>query len=314
MDSVDSNVDLELIAAFIDGRVSDEDRARVVKLLADSDEALELYAHAFRERQAALDVKVLPLARPHRRWQWKVIVPVAAAAALAIVMVPRLTGRHSQPLSAREYAMELGRDARFADGLREGWQERGWSVTRGAGASPEANSTRQAGTPQESRLAFRLGARSVDLDVAIQRQDTALANLLTGEILETLGSVAYSEPVVTTYRELRSRLAIDTRARLIERASGAEGDMRDLLNSPSFAFGQWAAAAELAARTHDASFFESGHGTDFIRATARAGALVGDDSAALRSIDDTRMRHGLDDRALDAVHEVLKATIRRRGG
>lgn len=313
MDSVDSNVDLELIAAFIDGRVSGEDRARVVKLLADSDEALELYAHALREHHARSDVKVVPIARPRRWTQWKVLVPLVAAAGLAIVTVPRLTGRHTQTLMASGYVAELGRDARFADGLREGWQERGWSVTRGAGTSREPTGSRLAGTPQESRLAFRLGVRTVDLDVAIERGDTALANQLAGEILETLHSVLYSEPVATTYTELKSRLATDSRERLIDRASEAERDVRDLLNSPSFAFGQWAAAAELAARTHHGSFFESSHGTDFIRSTAQVG-LFQDDSAALRTIDDTRMKQGLDGRTLEAVDEVLKATIRRRGG
>ena len=61
MDSIDSSQDLELIAAFIDGRLSAEERARAMKLLADSDEALELFASALRHQADAPDVKVVPI-------------------------------------------------------------------------------------------------------------------------------------------------------------------------------------------------------------------------------------------------------------
>src|SRR5512133_1079861 len=90
MDSISTNVDLELLAALIDGRLSGEERARALKLLANSDEALELYAQTL---QHSAGVQVVPITSARRWRQWKVMVPVAAAAALAIVMVPRLIGR-----------------------------------------------------------------------------------------------------------------------------------------------------------------------------------------------------------------------------
>lgn len=313
MKSIDSNVDLELIAAFIDGRVSGEDRVRAVKLLAESDEALEILAHATREHEARSDIKVVPIARPPRWRQWKVIVPVLAAAGIAIVTVPRLN-RQPQAVLANQYALELARDPRFTTGLREGWDQRGWAVTRGAGAVREAVGTRQAGSPQEARLAFRLGVRTLDLQVALLRGDTALAGILTGEITAILNSILYADPVAVAYNQLKSQLTTATRAQLIERASNAERELRDLLNAPSFEYGQWVAAAELAAKTHDASFFESGHGTEFIRSTSKPGALVAADSDALRRIDATRARQGFDDRGLDDVHEVLQNIIRIHGG
>ena len=73
--------------------------------------------------------------------------------------------------------MELTQDPRFTGGLRPGWDQR-WAVTRGGESPLDAPGTRPAGSAQESRLAFRLGVRSVDLQIALPRGDTALAGTL----------------------------------------------------------------------------------------------------------------------------------------
>jgi hypothetical protein len=309
MDSIDPNADLELIAAFIDGKLAGEDRARVVKLLAESDEALEVFATALAE-QHANRVSVVPITRARRWRQWRVIVPVAAAAGLATLFVPKLVGRGASPVLANEYATELERGPRFATGLPSGWEQRGWSVTRGA-PSPDVGG--RPNSAAESRLAFRLGVRSIDLQVALRRGDTALAGRLTDEVLETLKSVGFSEAAAASYAELRSKLATELVGRSLERASGAERQLRDLLRSPSFSFGEWVGAADLAARSRDAAFFDSPHGTRFVRSSIPAGGLAADDSAALGSIE-ARLRQGRDERALDEVHEVLQTIIRRRAG
>src|SRR4051794_9212414 len=114
MDPIDGNVvDLELLAAFIDGRLSGEERGRAVKMLADSDEALELFASTLRERQMS-DVKVVPIITARRWGRWKIVLPVAAAAAIAVVMVPRMSGPGRSSALANQYAMELTKDPRFA--------------------------------------------------------------------------------------------------------------------------------------------------------------------------------------------------------
>ena len=88
--------------------------------------------------------------------------------------------------------------------------------------------------------------------------------------------------LAASYTELKSQLAIDPVARSLERASAAERELRDLLGSPSSAFGQWVGAADLAAQMHDASFFESSHGTRFIQSAMPAGSLAAEDVEALR--------------------------------
>jgi hypothetical protein len=307
MHSTDPNADLELLAALIDGRLSGEERARAVKLLAESDESLEVFANVVRDQRAE-GAKVIPM-RPSRRWnQWKIYVPVAAAAAVAIIMIPRLVNRLGTESLAARYAMELTDAPHFSDALREGWTERGWSVTRGVGREAP-------GTPLavEPKYVFRLGVRSVDLQVSLRRGDTALAARLTNEMIATLSNVQMAEDVSLGYDELKTRISTDGIDRSIERASSLEEDLRERVGNPSlFAFGQWTSAAELAARTRDTSFFESERGIRYIQSAMPAGTLTKDDADALRSID-SLVTQGLDDRSFDDVQAKLQAVIRNRG-
>ena len=311
MDPIESNVDLELIAALIDGRLSGEERARAVKLLADSDDALEIFASSLRREQETPDVKVVPITTARRWRQWKLMVPIAAAAVLAIL--PTLVSRGPQAVLASEYAVALTQDPHFASGLRSDWDQRPWTVTRGAETSRGTTGTRPVGSPAESKLAFRLGVRSLDLQVALRRGDTALARRLTNEVLGNLNAVEYAESAAARYTQLKSRLATEPLTRSIERASEAEGELRELLRSPSFAYGQWVGAAELAAQTHDGAFFQSSRGTRFVRSTIPEGGLAAEDADALRSIDSLTTQ-GLSDQALDEIDGVLQKIIRRRAG
>jgi hypothetical protein len=310
MHSTDTNADLELLAALIDGRLSGEEKARAMKLLAESDEALELFANAVRD-QPVEDVKVVPI-RTARRWnQWKVFVPVAAAAAIALVFVPRLVGRLGHETVATQYAMELTRDPRLANSLRPGWDARGWTVTRGR--EREAPGTPRGGSHVESKYVFRLGVRSVDLQVSLRRGDTAQASRLTSEVITTLDNVVLAEVVSAGYGDLRSRLSTDAIDQSIERASQLEDDLRDFLGAPPlFTFGQWTGAAELAAQTRNTAFFESDHGVRYIQSAMPAGVLTTEDTDALRAID-ARVSQGLDERAFDDVQARLQAVIQRRG-
>jgi hypothetical protein len=310
MNSIDDTDDLELLAAFIDGRLSDAERARALALLAKSDDALEIFGDTLRAQHSPA-LTVVPISRAHRWRQWRVIVPVAAAAALAFLVVPKLIGPGAHGGYANELAMELAHDPRFAGALGEGWDERGWTVTRGA-PMRDAASMPRAGSSTEDRLAFRLGARSLDLQVALQRGDTALGARFTNEIVETLGAFGFQELVSARYTDLKARLAADAPARSVERALAAERELRDLVKSPLYVYGQWAGAAELAARTHDAAFFTSSHGTRFLRSSVPASILTAEDADALQFID-ARVSRGLDERALDDVHARLQSIIRRRG-
>jgi hypothetical protein len=307
MDSNTSDLDLELIAALLDGRLSGDERVRAVKLLSDSDEALEIFAAASEQRQASeSDDNVVPIPPLWRRWY--VVVPVAAAAVLSVVFVPRLMTRRSDGVLGTQYASALSQSPRFATGLAPGWDEHGWTVTRGAEPPPAGQ---PPGGAAESKVTFRLGVRSFDLDVTLRRADTVAARRLTQEIVSMLGAVAYSESVSAGYNELASRLSIEPPAQSIERADAAERELRELLDgTPWYAFGVWTGAASLAAQLRDTSFFNSSHGASFIRSSFPS-ALSPEDSATLRLIDD-RVRAGPSAQGFDDIRTALQATIRRR--
>jgi len=315
MDSVDSNVDLELIAAFIDGRVSGEERSRAMKLLAESDEALELFANALRVQRDTAQSNVVPIATARRWRRWAAAVPFAAAAVLAVVLVPRLIGRHEQS-PALQYAMAAtgGESGGSTARLSPGWEQRGWSVTRGVGGSPlESPRSERGHSTSELRSTFRLGVRSVDLQVALARGDTALAGRLTNEILGNLTAIGFSETIAVNYAELRSRLAREPVERSSERASNAERKLRAFLDSSTFMFGQWIGAAELAARTHNKSFFESSLGKRGLRSAIEADGAGAEDAEVLRSIE-ARLTQAPSNQGLDDVHGILQTIIQRRGG
>jgi hypothetical protein len=309
MDSTDSNMDLELIAALLDGRLSGEERARAIKLLADSDEALQVFATALREQQTSQPVVADPVVVPiasRRRRSWVTFVPVAAAAVLAIVLVPTILRRTSQPITGRTYAVQLGSDSRFTARLPAGWDQRGWSVVRGQAERPRVATNKAL----EDRTEFRLGVRSVDVQVALARGDTARAGRIIDEIVELLRSVELSQGVMDRYTQLRKGLAVDSLAQSIARSSEVERDLRELLRSSSLEFGQWIAAADLAAQTHDAAFFES-HGAQFVRSRFGTAGLTPNDTTDLRAID--AHLNPPTDQDLDVVHTILGRVIRRRG-
>src|SRR5262249_10105322 len=85
--------DPDLVAAFIDGRLSGAERDRVVRLLAESEAAFEIYADAVRARGDLHADGIVPLPdprpepRPRPQW-WMVGAPIAAAAALVIAVLP----------------------------------------------------------------------------------------------------------------------------------------------------------------------------------------------------------------------------------
>lgn len=299
MDPTDSNLDIELLAALIDGRLSGAERERALKLLATSDEALELFAHSLHE-QRATDAKVIPI-QSARRWrQWKVVVPIVAAAGLGFVLLPRLTGSTDRAASI-QYAVQLESDSRFAGALRPGWDQHGWSVSRGV------DDTRSAPEP---RFVFRLGVRSVDLQIALRKGDTALASSLIDEISQTLDDIKFTDVIAAKYEELKAHLATESPARLATRAADAEIEMSGFLKSPLVGLGQWLAAADLAAQTRETSFFAPKYGTAFIRARMPSGALDAQDRSDLQAID-SRLAQGSDEAAFNDVHVILQRMIQR---
>ena len=100
MQSSENDIDLELIAALIDGRLAGAERKRAIELVSSSEAALEIYTDALRVQADLAPEKVVALV-PRRQAgtrRWLAIAPLAAAAVLLIAIVPTVKARRDQAL------------------------------------------------------------------------------------------------------------------------------------------------------------------------------------------------------------------------
>jgi hypothetical protein len=256
-------IDPEQLAALLDGRLDERQRAEVMARLAESPEAFEAYADAVAivgevERGSRADATVgtgagstdvIPLKTSDRtpsrlrvaRWQW-----LAAAAVIAGVAVLPLMRRAGGP-SAGELDPGTFVEALSNEdaGLPAGWNGRPWSTTRSAGDPLTA----------EAR-AVRIGAQLVDLELAVRAGDTAVVAEVAGEIAALLEPIPGSGPVASLFRGLSQQTAYRTEQpeSLLERASEAA---TQLAGRDHVRLGALLEASRIAAARQDGGFFRS---------------------------------------------------------
>ena len=302
--------DPDLVAAFIDGRLSGAERERVVRLLADSEEAFEIYADAVRARRDlhADAIVPFPAARPVpiRRPRWLTAgAPLAAAAALLIAVLPRVLSNPAATfeMRAESIAQPLTDRPQLAMALRSALDEPRWSATRG-GVSTFVDST----------AALRLGARATDLQVALAVGDRERASRVAAEMVELLDSVNLSDAARAEYGDLRQRITSgDSIGSINTAAATADERLRDFLNSRWYGIGKWLAAGELAARTHSADFFKSSETARFLEAAIRSGGFAPDEVEALRQVEGVAKR-GIAENEFETVRETFAKLIHRHAG
>ena len=310
-------VDLELIGALMDGRLTGAERERAIKLLGESEAAFEVYTDAVRaradleaeeeadpEEQEEEDNAVVPINRWLGRRLW-VGVP-AAAAALLIAVLPSVQARRAEAVfaaSTTAIVLPLTQRGDLRSTLRPGWEDRSWSVMRG-GARAGLDSTTE----------FRLGVRATDLRVALAAGDAERARGLTGEVLDLLQAMPIADAPKAEYQGLRSRIeGREAGEQLMAAASRAEDTLKEFLDSRWFGYGKWLAAGELAARTGSASFFASGSTSRFLSAAIDRGKLAPDEVELLRQVQ-TLADQGVSGGEFDTIQQKLADLIRRFGG
>jgi len=300
------DLDPDLIAAFIDGKLSGADRDRVVKLLAESEAAFEVYADAVRARDDldADAVVSLPARRENRskRW-WMAGAPIAAAAALLIVVLPTVQSRRADAtlaMRAESIAETLTGRPQLASALGSTWDEGRWSVNRGGGS-----------TVIDSTAALRLGVRATDLQVALAVEDRERAGRIAGEMVEMLGSLNLSGDMSAQYGDLRKRITTgDSIGAIAGAASAADDSLRKFLDSRWYGVGKWLAAGELAARTHSADFFKASETTRFLDAAIRGGGFAPDEVESLRRVESV-VKRGVTESDFETVRETFSRLIER---
>ena len=297
--------DPDLVAAFIDGRLSGAERERVVKLLAESEAAFEIYADAVRAREDLDTDAIIPIrARPPvsvRRPRWLTAgAPLAAAAALLIAVLPRVLSNPAATFAMRaeSIAQPLTDRPQLAMALRSALDEPRWSATRG-GVSTFVDST----------AALRLGARATDFQVALAVGDRERANSVAAEMLELLDSVNLSDAARAEYGKLRERITSgDSISSIKAAAATADEHLHDFLNSRWYGTGKWLAAGELAARAHSAEFFKSTETARFIEAAIRSGGFAPDEVEALRQVERVAKR-GITEDEFETVRAMFAKLI-----
>jgi hypothetical protein len=301
--AVPEEVDLEFISAFIDGRLSGDDRQRALRILAESESAFEVYSDALRARADLSDSAVVPIAGVRSRRigiPWRTVGPVAAAAAVLIAVFPVVQARRDRAVidaTSAELVRPIMGSVAGRTLLGSASDERGWSVTRGGG-------TRLV----DSTVAFRLGVRAVDLQIAVAQRDTLRADRMAREILESLNSVELSDAVKAEYTALVAGLARgDESDQLIAAASRAEEGLDDLLQSFWFDFGRWVGMGESAARARSEEFFADKRTTRFLESAAeRGGELSESDAAVLLQIG-VLAGQGVTGEEFDKEREALRS-------
>ena len=247
-------VDAERIAALLDGRLGERERAEVLAHLAASDEDLEAFADALaatRELEAedavagAEEAGVTPLrSGPQRSWQrpggrWLAL----AAAVLGLVLLPVVWTRLRDPGfdDPGRYAALLA-DERA--GLPADWDRSPWGTTRGPGdpLTPEAR-------------AVRLGARLTELEVAVAARDPRTSGIAT-EVGVLLNPVPGSGPIAAGVREIGDRAGAPPEA-LQERLQLVRTQLAGLPERDLVLTGAWAEAARIAAARRDVAFFRT---------------------------------------------------------
>ncbi len=243
-------IDPERLAALLDGRLSRAERAELLSRLADSDSMLEAYADA---------VAVVNELEPgRRRWlpptRWVAIAAVLAGVALAPWLWTRARSADRDD-PGRFVALLASR----AGALPAGWDANPWGSVRGSDQPLTAGAR-----------AARLGARLVDLELAVRRRDTAAA-AVAADIGALLGGVPAAGPVGAMYREIgvRAGAAPEELEPLLARAGSAAAR---LAGAPLVQLGAWVEAARIAATVQDGAFFQARQSRTTL---AQAGSLSG---------------------------------------
>lgn len=251
----------ERLAALLDGRLDAHRREELIAELAASDDDFDAYADAVAitaELEGAVPgvtpigahtdavpitaeledaaPEVTPIgAAPSRRrgtaTRWMAIAAVLAGVALA-------------PWLWTRFAADRGLVAVDAAALPAGWDASPWGTTRGAG-DPMTDEAR----------AVRLGARLVDVELAIRGRDPAAAQLAT-ETAMLLDGISGAAPAAGVYHEI-ARRAGEPAERLEPLLEVGRETVPQMAGEEGVRLGAWIESARIAAATRDRAFFAS---------------------------------------------------------
>jgi hypothetical protein len=162
-------------------------------------------------------------------------------------------------------------------------------------------------------LAFRLGARATDVEIALEARDTTALQLVGAELLSLVSQIDGGAGTAAQYRAILATNGGGTRS---ERREAATGLNSLLGESPWFDLGAWAEASRVAAVAGNLAFLAR-ESAALDRITERVGAEAGPRTTAVREIT-AELREGLRSlrtpEDLGAVRTLLGQLIAVAGG
>ena len=264
-------MDLETIAAYIEGRLPPDRRAEVAAYLARSPDEFQVFADA-----VALRAELTRLSAPSeqakasagrnvrrpRRWLYAGAASAAAVAALLLVTRSLESGA-GPPLFLTAEELRVAGAGSLDRALGDGWAVPPWSNLRGSADA------------QESRAnAFRAGALASHLLLAADANDGQAVRATAGD-LTALRSPA-AGPALASITEIANSAAATSRA-----LAPAVNFLRDVYEERWFDLGAWVEQARLAVIAEESGFFDS----DAVQAIRSLRRQLAGDAAAATVID-----------------------------
>ncbi len=303
-------LDPETLASYLDGRLTPAERERVLEILAESPADYEaMLATAEVMRQVGRDLVVsLPEPRSRFNRRWLLVASATVLVTIIASMVSRRVYRADAGpprllAAALDLAPGMGPGS-LARRLGPDWVEPAWPVTRGG--SP---------TLPDRATSFRVGARLVDLEVAIHAEDPAPLGRLDEDLARLAGQVSGGGAVAFRFGALRNAQRDPADPERIRAAAAA----RSLVGaSPWFDVGAWVEAARLALLVDRVEFFApAGPAAGLLPgvisglAGAPAEPAKAASAAALRAIE--TLSHRTDPSPTAAEYRVLVDTVQAEG-
>lgn len=249
--------DLELLAAFVDGRLSGEERAQMTAHLAACEDCYETFAETVRIREELGEAEAeapVPEAVPDRPERpetgkiltfprWRRYLPAAAPAAAAAVLALLVWSPWRLDFSVESLTAGLGDPS---SKLGKDWTEHRWPAFRGG---PYENLS-------EQQLALRIGVRVVELEVALAADDLTTATSLANELPYLWKATEFGEFNSLNYEAIHKRLLEGETAGVLDKSRRAADDADDFVgDSAPYLLGKWAAAGRLAAAAGNRDYF-----------------------------------------------------------
>jgi hypothetical protein len=254
----------ERIAALLDGRLNEQERAALLAELGTSDDELDLLIESagitaeLEEEDRAAGVVPITMPRPGEAeprtpvrppvWRRMPVLAAAAVAVLAIgggVLLTRGAGRQGSASDAA--ARALAAEGGVPEDLIHVFAE-----TRGGGG--------ELGVPAVS---FRYGTLDADLEIAALRGSDQERVRATADSVAILLAENGQNAAARDYARIAERPDTPTP----ESLQRLRRETTDLLNERMVAFGRWVQMARIAAYRRDAAFFRSGTSASYVTGT-----------------------------------------------